>query len=168
MNWVQMETWSPYVVGAAMGVLSWLVFLLSDTYLSSSAAYSRLSGMLERLIRGKPVAEKEYSTKTPPLIDWQFMFVIGIVLGAFLASILSGSFRFEMSPVLWSEHIGNTSLIRFFVSFIGGVLVGIGSCWVNGCLIEHGISGTLQMAVSSWLVVVCLFLSGIFTALILY
>jgi uncharacterized membrane protein YedE/YeeE len=168
MNWLRMETWSPYVVGAGMGILSWFTFLLSDKYLSCSTTFSRLSGMIEKYFRGKKVTEKEYYQKTPPVVDWQVMLVLGIVIGAFLSSILSGSFRIEMVPSRWVEHFGHTPIWRFFISLLGGVLMGIGSRWANGCTSGHGISGTLQMAISSWIVVVCLFLAGIITAMIMY
>ncbi|OGP90477.1 MAG: hypothetical protein A2156_16000 [Deltaproteobacteria bacterium RBG_16_48_10] len=60
MEWLSMKQWSPYVVGIGIGVLSWLAFLLSDKPIGCSTAFSRTSGMLERLFRGGAVAEKAY------------------------------------------------------------------------------------------------------------
>jgi len=168
MSWLSMETWSPYAVGVGMGILSWFTFLLSDKYLSCSTALSRLSGMLEKSIRGKDVEKKEYYQKTALVIDWQVMLVFGIAIGAFLSSIFSGSFQFEMMPSGWAAHFGNTPFLRFIVSLIGGILMGIGSRWANGCTSGHGISGTLQMAISSWIAVICLFIAGIVMSMIIY
>ena len=46
--------------------------------------------------------------------------------------------------------------------------MGFGSRWAGGCTSGHGISGTLQLAVSSWIVAVFLFISGIVTAKLIF
>lgn len=168
MHWLQMQSWSPYFVGAAMGVLSWFTFLLSDKFLSCSTTYSRLSGMLERHLRDARVEEKAYYRKIPLIVDWQFMFVIGIFIGAFLSAFLSQSLHLEMVPELWRQHFGDTPVLRFLVAFAGGVLMGIGARWADGCTSGHAISGALQLAISSWIAVVCLFATGVLVAWLLY
>ena len=168
MEWLRMETWSPYVVGMGIGVLTWFTFLLSDKILSCSTSFSRLSGMLETLFAGKKAAEMEYYRKTPPKVDWQVMLVIGIVIGAFLSAFLSGSFRFEMVPPAWFSQFGENSYFRFGAALVGGVFLGVGSRWSNGCTSGHGISGTLQMALSGWISVIVFFIAGIGTAFLLY
>jgi len=51
---------------------------------------------------------------------------------------------------------------------VGGVILGMGARWAGGCTSGHGISGTLQLAVSSWLAVICFFIGGIVTAMVIY
>jgi hypothetical protein len=46
--------------------------------------------------------------------------------------------------------------------------MGMGARWAGGCTSGHGISGTLQLAVSSWLATLSFFAGGIVTALLLY
>jgi hypothetical protein len=58
--------------------------------------------------------------------------------------------------------------LRWLAAFAGGAIMGFGARWARGCTSGHGISGTLQLAVSSWMVTVALFISGIITAMILY
>jgi uncharacterized membrane protein YedE/YeeE len=53
------------------------------------------------------------------------------------------------------------------VALVGGVFLGIGSRWADGCTSGHGISGTLQMVVSSWIAVICFFIGGVVTALLI-
>ena len=36
-------TWSPYVVGAGIGVLSWLTFYFSDSPIGASSFYAQVS-----------------------------------------------------------------------------------------------------------------------------
>ncbi len=101
MEWLQMARWSPYVVGAGIGVLSWLAFLLSDKALGCSTAFARTAGMVERLWRGEKVLHKEYYRRFVPEIDWEWMLVLGMPIGAFVSAQLSGEFRWEWVPQLW-------------------------------------------------------------------
>ncbi len=168
MEWLKMELWSPYAVGIAMGVLSWLTFLLSDKTLGCSTSFSRFSGMILRLFSPKTVEDNPYYKKTPPVVDWQVMMVIGIVIGAFLSAYLSGTFNVAAVPDLWKTQFGDTPWLRIGVALVGGIFMGFGSRWSSGCTSGHGISGTLQMAPSGWLSVIFFFATGIITAFLLY
>jgi len=168
MEWLRMEQWSPYICGAGIGVLSWLTFLLSDKPLGTSTSYVRTAGMVERLFRGTRVLEREFFKKTPPDIDWQWMLVIGIVVGAFISSMASGQARLVWVPEPWLSAFGSAVAPRLIVAFIGGALLGLGSRWAGGCTSGHGISGTMQLAVASWVASICFFVGGIAVATVLY
>jgi len=168
MQWLAMARWSPYVVGAGIGVLSWAAFLLSDRPIGCSAAYARTSGMIEKLLRGAQVAEKPYYRRFPPVVDWEWMLVLGIVAGAFLSAMLSGQLRASWVPVAWADAFGPSVVARLLVAFGGGVLMGLGARWAGGCTSGHGISGTLQLAVSSWLAVLCFFAGGVAAAMLMF
>jgi uncharacterized protein len=163
-----MRRWSPYVVGFFIGVLSWASFLLSDKPLGVSTAYARTSGMLEGMISGPSVKNREYYQKYVPKIDWEWMLVVGLLAGAFVSALLSGDFRFEWVPPLWEGNFGLTGGLRWFTALVGGVILGIGARWADGCTSGHGISGTLQLVVSSWIALACFFIGGIISAFIIY
>ncbi|MGA1824280.1 MAG: YeeE/YedE thiosulfate transporter family protein [bacterium] len=167
MNWFCLQQWSSYTVGIGIGILSWIAFLLSDKPLGCSTAYARSSGMIERIVRGDKVLEKPYYQKFAPVIDWEWMLVIGIVLGAFISAKLSGQFRLQWVPDGWAAGFGPSPYLRIIISLIGGIILGFGARWAGGCTSGHGISGTLQLAVSSWLAAICFFIGGIITAMIL-
>jgi uncharacterized membrane protein YedE/YeeE len=57
---------------------------------------------------------------------------------------------------------------RVAVALLGGVLLGIGARWAGGCTSGHGISGTLQLAVSSWIAAACFFIGGIAAAFFIF
>ena len=168
MNWLRMEQWSPYIVGIGIGILSWVAFLLSDKPIGCSTAYARTSGIIERLFRGDKVLEKSYYQKFAPVIDWEWMLVIGIVIGAFISAKLSGQFQLQWLPDAWAAGFGTSAFLRIIVALMGGMIMGIGARWAGGCPSGHGISGTLQLAVSSWLAAMCFFVSGIITAKVLF
>jgi uncharacterized membrane protein YedE/YeeE len=152
MEWLTMESWSPYAVGIGIGVLSWISFLLSDAPISCSTAFARSGGMLERLFRGKKVLERDYYKKFAPEIEWGWMLVVGVIIGSFISASLSGSFQWQ-----WIAE----PTTRVWVAFAGGMIMGFASRWTGGCTSGHGISGTLQLVVSSWITVVCIFAGGI-------
>jgi len=168
MEWLRAEQWSPYLVGAGIGVLSWISFVLSDRPLACSASFAKTSGMLEKLFRGKKIKEKLYYQKFPPVIDWQWMLVLGVIIGAFISAKLSGQFQFNWIPAQWKTMAGDAPFVRWIVALAGGVIMGVGARWAGGCTSGHGISGTLQLAVSSWLAAVSFFVGGIITAMVIF
>ena len=168
MEWLTMERWSPYAVGIGIGVLSWFAFLLSDRPIGCSTAFSRTSGMIERLFRGDKVLEKAYYRKFTPSVDWEWMLVLGIFVGAFLSAKLSGQLRTAWVPATWAAAFGHEPVVRWAVALIGGVVMGFGARWAGGCTSGHGISGTLQLAVSSWIAVICFFVGGVSAAMLIF
>ncbi len=168
MEFLAAERWSPYLVGIGIGLLSWLTFLISQKPLACSTTFAKSSGMLERAIRGREVADKPYYREITLGIDWQFMLVIGIVLGSLASALLSGSFKLQWVPSLWDEVFGSAILPRLLVSLMGGIFLGFGARWANGCTSGHGISGTMQLAISSWVSAIFFFIGGIIVAQIIF
>ena len=168
MDWLMEVRWSPYVVGIGIGVLSWFTFLISGRALGCSTSFARSAGMIERLFRPKEVEAKLYYREFKPVVDWQWMLVVGMVIGALISSLLSGDFQWQWIPSKWEASFGANRIIRIGASLLGGILLGFGSRWAGGCTSGHGISGTMQLAVSSWISAICFFIGGIFAALFLY
>ncbi len=168
MEWLTLERWSPYAVGVGIGILSWITFLFSDKPIGCSTAFARTSGMLERLFRGRKVTEKPYYKKFPPEIDWEWMLVLGILGGAWFSATISGQFRWVWVPSRWAEAFGPLFATRWVAALVGGMILGFGARWAGGCTSGHGISGTLQLAVSSWIAALCFFIGGIATAKVLF
>jgi uncharacterized membrane protein YedE/YeeE len=82
-------------------------------------------------------------------------FIVGLPLGALLVALILG-------PVEARFEQGVVTLV------IGGLLVGFGTRLGSGCTSGHGISGSLQLAVSSWAFFFSLFTSGLATAFLLF
>ena len=160
--------WSPYLVGAGIGVLSWFTFLISQKAIGCSTAYARTSGMIARVFFGRKVDENPYYSEFKPVIDWEWMFVAGIVIGAFISALITNDFRPHAIPDTWAAVFGTNAVFRFSIALAGGILLGFGARWAKGCTSGHGISGTMQLAVSSWVSVLCFFVAGIITARVLY
>lgn len=168
MNMLTAARWSPYAVGIGIGILSWLAFLLSNKPLGCSTAFTRSAGLLERLVRGGKVNRKAYYLQFTPEIDWEWMLVLGVLVGALAAALLSGQFEWVWMPPKWVSAAGPSVIVRILAALLGGFCVGFGARWAGGCTSGHGISGTLQLAVSSWIAVAGFFVGGITTAMIIY
>ncbi|MCU0560638.1 MAG: YeeE/YedE family protein [Desulfobacterales bacterium] len=168
MDFLTEVRWPPYVVGIGIGILSWLSFLISREPISCSTTFARASGGIEKLFWGEKVESKPYYQEIKVVVGWQGMLVIGIVIGSLMSALLSGDFHWQWVPLRWASAFGDSPLLRVAVALIGGVLLGFGARWAGGCTSGHGIGGTLQLAVSSWISAVCFFIGGILTAQLLF
>jgi uncharacterized membrane protein YedE/YeeE len=167
MEWLQAK-WSPYVVGASIGVLSWFAFLLSNRPIGCSTAFVRVVGLVERALLGTKAMEKPYYRKFPPVVDWEVVLLIGLGIGSLTSALVSGTFRVEWVSSLWASSIGTSAGLRWIVALVGGVLVALGARWAGGCTSGHSISGGLQLAASSWLATLCFFAAGVATTMLVH
>ena len=124
--------------------------------------------MIEKLFSGKKVETKPYYQKIGTAVDWQWMLVVGIIIGSLISALLSGDFSWQWVPSLWATAFGSNPLLRIIVALVGGVCIGFGARWAGGCTSGHGISGSLQLAVSSWISAICFFIGGILTAHVIF
>jgi len=104
--------WSALIGGILIGLSTALLF----------AVNGRLAG-ISSIVRGVVAPEK------PNDLDWRILFLAGLVLGAFLYRLLSGT----------SSSI--TLEAPILIVGIGGILTGIGTAVGNGCTSGHGICG---------------------------
>ena len=160
--------WSPYLVGAGIGVLSWLTFYFSDKPIGASSFYASVAGMIGKFFAPKHTASLAYYKEKPPTIGWEFAFVLAAIFGGFLAATTGGEFRNEWLHPMWTARFGDSIGLRFVVAFGGGILMAFGARLAGGCTSGHGISGTLQLSVASWIALVCLFIGGVIVAMPLY
>lgn len=168
MSMKEDQRWSPYLAGALSGLVSIGSIWFVGKYLGASTTFVRTTGMLEKLFSPERVANMPYFLKEVPLIDWQWMFVIGIAIGAFFAAVSSGSFRLQAVPTMWQERFGTAIVPRAMVAFIGGIIAMFGARLADGCPSGHGLSGLLQLAVSGFIALACFFIGGLITANLLY
>ena len=160
---------SPYLVGALIGLLSMATFYFSDKPIGASSAYARLAGMVGNLFAPRHTESLKYYRDYKPKVDWEVMLVVGAVGGAFLAAWLGGELTGEWLPAMWTARFGEDSLaLRLVAAFLGGTLMAFGARLAGGCTSGHGISGTMQLSVGSWVAVACFFVGGIATALLMF
>jgi uncharacterized membrane protein YedE/YeeE len=122
--------------------------------------------LLHRLI---PVvaAQSPYLVETAEgwsALTYEFMFVVGVPLGALCASLATGRLRWRVVPFEWKARFGSLPGRRLVWSFIGGFILLFGARFGGGCTSGHMISGVSQLAVGSLVFSGTLFVSAIVTA----
>lgn len=167
--------WSPYLVGALLGVLSWVTFATMNKALGTSTTMVRAAGGVERLVAPEHVERSAYFSKylgtaeSPmPMVEWQFALVVFLALGAFLAARLAGPVQGETIPRVWRQRFGDSIPQRMTWAFVGGVILIIGARMAGGCTSGHGLSGGMQLSTSGWIFLAAMFASGVPTAFLLY
>jgi uncharacterized protein len=168
LEFLSLASWSPYIAGAGIGVLSCFAFLLSDRPIGCSTAFVKARGLISKIFNAERVRQSEYYREIIPKIDWPFMIVPGIVIGAFISVMLSGQFHILWVPTIWGQAFGYNPILRFLVALAGGILLGFGSRWAGGCTSGHGINGSIQLSLASMITAACFFIGGIGTAMLLF
>jgi len=162
--------WNPYVVGALIGALSILTFSIANKPLGMSTGLAQASGACAPVFLGsETVTKNTYSTKSAiPAWDYSTLFLVGTFLGALGSALLAGSFALRTVPSTWAGRFGDSKPKRLIAAFLGGFIILYGARLADGCTSGHGISGTLQLAVSGWFFFAVMFASGGLTAWLLF
>ena len=166
--------WSPYLAGALVGVLAILsayattAWLGKTSYLGASTTFVRGAGVIEQQVVPDRVQANEYFTQQKIKIDWQFMLVLGIFAGSLIASATDKSFKLESVPPIWEKRFGPSVGKRAIGAFLGGIVAMIGARMADGCPSGHGLSGMMQLSVSSLVAMVMFFGAGIVVARLVY
>lgn len=161
------SAWNPYLAGALSGMVSiGSIYLLVNTLAPQQVCSNNWND--RATVFPDRVAMMPYFMKELPVIDWQWMFVIGIAVGAFIAAMESGDFHIQLIPNMWKSRFGDGIKQRAIVAFIGGIIAMFGARLADGCPSGHGLSGSLQLSVSSYIALICFFIGGLISANWLY
>lgn len=160
MKLLSMRYWSPYYSGILIGLLQIPIFLTLNGSLGSSGAFNSVACSILNLFNSS-----ESSSVTSQCFSllknwWQFAFVIGILIGAYLSSTLSGTRRQGFAPI-WTKVANITSLRkRVGMAFVGGFVLLLGARISDGCTSGNGLSGMALLSVGSMIVITFMFVGG--------
>ncbi len=161
--------WNPYLVGAGIGILSWLAFLLVDKPVGMSTEVSKFSGWAASIFVGwDSVTNNAYWAGKTPAFGYSTVFLLFTGLGAFISAYFGKDLSFEPVPSVWEKYQGPGVAKRQVAAFLGGAILLYGARMAGGCTSGHGISGTMQLALSSWVFFPVMFVTGIITARLLF
>lgn len=169
-NAIRMKSWSPYAVGAGIGALSWLTFATAKKPLGITSAFETAAAKIEQAWAPRLTRVNEYIKERDGAlaIDWEWALVAGVFLGSYASSRLSGDRRHSAVPARWAGRFGESVLKRFAGAAAGGALMMFGARMAKGCTSGHGISGALQLALSSFTFSPLMFASAVATARALF
>lgn len=159
---------NPYIGGALTGLLAVASVWVTGKFFGASTTFVRAAGFVEKFFNPSMVARMDYYIKEEPKIEWQWMFVTGVLVGSFLISLATRSFAIKTVPEVWRQRFGNSAVKRAVVAFCGGIIAMIGARLADGCPSGHGLSGMMQLSVGSLIAMACFFAGGIAVARLLY
>lgn len=113
----------------------------------------------------------KYAANVASPLNYSFVFVLAMVLGAVLSRITRGprpDAEDKVGPQVFRQRFGASPWKRYAVAFIGGFLVLYGARLAGGCTSGHMMSGMMQTSLSGYLFAVGAFAAAIPAAILLY
>ena len=140
------NTWQWYVAGPLIGLFVPLILIAGNKLLGISSSFLHICSVVLQ----KNLAGYDYDKH-----KWKFYFVIGILLGAFISVqfLTNGSVSFL--PESYYSLSGSIHLL------FGGILVGFGTRYANGCTSGHSISGMSTLQLSGLVATISFFIGGL-------
>lgn len=143
-----------YIAGPLLGLTVPLLLILREKQLGISSSLKYVSSFIVNKV---PFFNYERKKDL-----WQVHFVIGVIGSAILFNSLDLISVPEInSDEVYVQHIDSIYNINNWLLFlIGGVFVGFGARYANGCTAGHCIMGISQFSLSSVITTVCFFIGG--------
>ena len=141
--------WPWSITGIAIGILALFAYV-------SSAATGRDYAL--GITSGWSNWLKYWTTGAESALTWETFLVVGVVIGAFISSMIAGEFK------LRAPKDGK----RILIQFIGGLAMGFGAVVAMGCNIGNTLSGIPLLSVGSLVSTAFIILGAWFLAYFLF
>lgn len=169
INYFKREEWSPYVAGAALGLVGILGVFLTDSLLGASGAFENIAGWIGQKTAPAIFDNMYFNFVMPPGISNGVILAIGIFFGGTLGALSSGTFKFRTNDnAQWNKIMGQQTWKRWLLLFIGAIILEYGAGIAGGCTSGLAISGGMLLAPSAFIFMAGMFMSGIIVARIVY
>lgn len=115
-------------------------------------------------------SDGKYAGSAANPLNYSFVFVLAMALGAFLSTLLKGGIGPDERrlPAIWRANYAATPWKRYAVAFVGGFVVLYGARLAGGCTSGHMMSGMMQTALSGYIFAAGAFLAAVPTAMLMY
>ena len=142
------------IAGILLAILNSIVFLKITTNrpIGASTTYPYLGAHLGGL------TNSVYYQKVQTPGHWELLFLTGAFLLVLIRSLLQGNFKWQLIYPRWADQFGTAKSKRIWVALIGGFVLIFGARLAGGCTSGHILSGGMQLAVSSLVFAVFVFL----------
>ncbi len=173
MDWIidqmRKKTWSPYAAGVFFGIVNVLALIMISKPLGASSAFGKLAGLSLKGLIPSAVECMYFKFVSPPGINFTVIVLLGVIIGGFISSKMSGDFRWRtITDQQWIDRFGPEPWKKWVVAFAGGILLEWSAGLAGGCTSGLAISGTMQLAPSGLIFIGGLFAAGIITSFLIY
>ncbi len=148
---------NPYLAGILLGVVLFLAFFLTGNGLGASGGLNRMLVFVEDLVAPNHVDRVPYlltlaGGEKNPLDSWIVFLTVGAIVGGFISGKLNHRVKAE---TVKGPRISVRT--RWFMAFLGGLLMGYGARFARGCTSGQALSGGAVLSVGSWLFMFAVF-----------
>jgi uncharacterized protein len=163
-------TTTPYVIGGALGLLNTFAFATAKRGLGVTTAFESTAALAGRRLAPDAMNVNAYVAKREetPKVDWESLLVLGVLAGSYFASRAASRPETRTVPSSWSRRFGPSPGKRYAAAFVGGAVMMVGARMAKGCTSGHALTGTAQLALSSWVFTPLMFATAATAARLLY
>ncbi len=153
---MQENFWPWYIAGPLIGLFVPLLYVIGNKAFGISSSFDHLCYIVTP--KNKKAAIKFDAAKD----SWKTFFVIGIALGAVLTQFVLNDKPMAFLPERYFSVDGAIIL------FVGGLFVGFGTRYANGCTSGHAITGLSLLNPASLYSTLSFFITGALFTWLLY
>lgn len=149
MNWI-MQTWPWYIAGPLIGLSIPALLLLANKTLGVSSSFRHMCSIASPDSRLEYLRGNNWRKEV-----WSLVFVVSLAIGGFVATRFLTATPTQFFP----DHyytLGGVLLL-----FVGGILIGFGARYADGCTSGHAIMGIANLKWPSLIATVAFFLGGV-------
>ena len=148
MNFL-LESWDWYIAGPMIGLFVPMLLIFGNKAFGVSSSLDFLCAM------AAPKIHKQFFSSISGSNAWKVYFVAGITIGAFISVFFLSSEPVKFLPDEYYSPAGYLQLL------IGGILVGFGTRYANGCTSGHAITGFSLLNIGSIKSTISFFIGGL-------
>ncbi len=150
------DFWPWYIAGPLIGLYVPLLYIVSAKAFGISTSFDHLCHIIT------PASKKELIKFDAAKNSWKLFFVIGIAVGALITQFFLSSAPKQFLPPGYFSPMG------YVILFFGGLFVGFGTRYANGCTSGHAITGISLLNPGSLYATLSFFISGALFTWIIY
>ncbi len=151
------QNWDWYISGPLIGLFVPLLYIVGNNMFGISSSFEHICSIL------LPKNKAKKLSIDPNANRWKFYFVIGIAIGALISVYVLSDEKVRFLPDVYYSVGGYAQL------FFGGLLIGFGTRYANGCTSGHAITGISLLNFASLKSTIAFFIGGvIFTFIAVY
>lgn len=152
--------WNPYLAGILLGLGLLMTFVLTGHGLGASGATTGIAAvaahsLVPELTEANSYFGYMFEDGNNPLDNWIAWQLLGTAVGALIAALSAGRFR-------WTIDGPNrlTRTRRLGLALVGGMIAGLGARIALGCTSGLGLSGAATLASAGFLFLIGFFATG--------
>ena len=152
------------ITGVGIAILNGIVFLkaVSNRPIGASTSYPYFADFLTNFTKNS------YFEKIKVPGHWELIFLTGAFLASFILALIKREFKLKAVYSHWEKAKGPSVSKRLIWAFLAGFLLLFGARMAGGCTSGHIISGGMQLAISSLVFGLFVFIAFIITGKLFY